>query len=286
MVGRWCMPGPISVTTAAFSRDETSSGGPADRQLLVALTISLTIHAVALGVLRGLPTVRTFAEGGAASFPALQAVLAGPVSEPVPVPVPEERVPPKPEINPNLVQPPIEKPVETLFGRRRAPTTPLPGGGPLSKTGPAAPDVSIAVGTIPDPAQLGSDYVAQLAQRYPDPVQRIPTLLSMPGVVYPLAALEAGIEGRFAIVVALDARGRVTDAKLVVDDALFGPVMLDAVKKAEFAPAQYDGNAVPYWAIVQFTFTIGRAAPAPSPSVAQSVTRNRVPLPPQQRVGR
>lgn len=267
------------MTTAPFSRDETSAG-PADRQLLVALTISLTVHALALGMLRGLPAVRTFAEGGAGRFPALQAVLAGPVSEPVPVP--EEPVPPKPEINPNLVRPPLVKPVETLFGRTRAPTAPLPGGGPLSKTGPAAPDVSIAVGTIPDPAQLGPDYVAQLAQRYPDPVQRTPTLLSMPGVVYPPTALEAGVEGRFAVVVALDARGRVTDAKLVVDDALFGPVMLDALKKTEFAPAQYDGNAMPYWAIVQFTFTIGRAGPAPSPSVAQSVTRNRVPLPRQQ----
>ena len=39
----------------------------------------------------------------------------------------------------------------------------------------------------------------------------------------------------------LDAIGKVTDAKLVVDDPLFGPAILDALKRMEFAPAQDGG---------------------------------------------
>jgi outer membrane biosynthesis protein TonB len=270
------------VTNATFSLGETSGRGGADHRLLVAITISLVIHALAFGALRGRPpVVRTFAEGGAGSFPALQAVLAGPVSEPVTVP--EELPRPEPLINPELLQPPVAKPVETLFGRRRVPTAPLPGGGP-ARNGPSTPDLAVAVGTIPDPAQLGPDYVSQLAQRFPNPVQTVPMLLGAPVVAYPRAAAESGIQGRFAVVVGLDAQGRITDAKPVVDDALFGPVMLDALKNAQFAPAQYDGNPVPYWAIVEFVFTIGKTA-AP-PSVAQTVSPARVPVPRPSRLRR
>jgi len=268
------------VTSTTFPFENPSARRAGDRRLSIAIAASVVIHALTLAALRGLPaTPYTFAEGGVGSFPALQAVLAGPAAQPEQ----EEPTPPEPMINPQLVQPPVSKPVETLFGRKPVATTPIPGGGPM-RPGPASPDVSVAVGTIPDPARLGSDYVARLAQRFPDPVQRVPMLLGAPVVVYPRPALEAGIEGRFAALVTVDPQGKVTDAKMVVDDPLFGPVMLDALKNAEFAPAQYDGNPVTYWAIVEFIFTIGR--PASQPSVAQTGPRSRVPLPRQPSVGR
>jgi len=226
-----------------------------------------------LAALRGLPAKPyTFAEGGVGSFPALQAVLAGPPAEPKE----EEPAPPAPMINPKLVQPPVKKPVETLFGRKPVTTNPMPGGGP-TRPGPTSPDFNTSVRTIADPAKLGPDYVTQLAQRFPASVQMVPMLLGAPVVVYPRAALESGIEGRFAAVVTVDVQGKASDAKLVVEDPLFGPVILDALKTAEFAPAQYDGSPVPYWAIVEFIFTIGR--PGATPSVAEAASRNRFAAP-------
>jgi len=69
----------------------------------------------------------------------------------------------------------------------------------------------------------------------------------------------------------------------VVEDPIFGPVMLDALKAAEFAPAR-DGTAtVPYWAIVEFIFTIGR--PAAQPAAAPAERRGNAVLR-QPRVGR
>jgi outer membrane biosynthesis protein TonB len=264
------------VTSATFPEAELSR--EADRRLSIAIAISLVVHALTLAALRGLPaTMHVYAEGAAGNLPSLQAVLAGPVTEPTP----EEPTPPEPAINPNLVVPPKAAPVETLFGRTRPATAPS-AGGPVRSTADG-PEVSVAVGTIADPAKLGSGYVAQLAQRFPQPVQQVPLLLGAPVVVYPRAALEAGIEGRFAAVVSIDALGKVTEAKLVVEDPIFGPVMLDALKAAEFAPAR-DGTAtVPYWAIVEFIFTIGR--PAAQPAAAPAERRGNAVLR-QPRVGR
>jgi TonB family protein len=139
------------------------------------------------------------------------------------------------------------------------------------------------VGTIADPAVLGPDYVAQLAQRFPDRAPKVPMLLGAPVVIYPRAALEAGIEGRFAAVVMLDARGRITESRLVVDDPIFGPAVLDALKTMEFAPAEFADGPVPYWAIVEIVFRIGRPD---APSVASTPSRNRPTLPRQPSVGR
>jgi hypothetical protein len=267
------------VRSAIFPFDEARVRAATDRRLSIAIGASLVVHALALAAFHGLPTTPyTFAEGGVGSFPALRAVLAGPAIEVQP----EQPLLPEPLIDTVMLAPALIKPVETTFGRTHPQTTPIPGGGP-TRPGPASPDVSVAVGTMADPAKLGPDYVAQLAQRFPGPVQVVPMLLGAPVVVYPRAALESGIEGRFAVVVTVDVRGKVVDPKLVVEDPLFGPVMLEALKNAEFAPAQYDGNAVPYWAIVEFIFTIGRAT---SPSVASAPTAARARSARQPSVGR
>jgi outer membrane biosynthesis protein TonB len=258
------------VPAIIFPFDDPTGRVAGDRRLSIAFTASLVMHALVLAALRGLPaTPYSFAEGGVGSIPALQAVLAGP---PVELQEVIEPLSPEPMIETPLLAPALIKPVETTFGRTHPPTTPIPGGGPV-RPGPASPEANVAVGTIADPGKLGPDYAAQLAQRFPNPVHVVPTLIGTPPVPYPRAALESGIEGRFAAVVAVDDLGKAVDAKLVVEDPLFGPVVLEALKKAEFAPAQYDGNVVPYWAIVQFTFTIGK----PTPSVAAAPPAARTP---------
>lgn len=263
----------IVVTRATFPLDLAARGDASERRLSIAIAISVIFHALVLTAFRGLlPTAYTLTlpQGGIGSFQALQAVLAGPPTEPKP----EEPVPllePVIAINPKLVLPPAQIPVQSLFGRTQ-PATALPSGGAAT---PGAPrnDISVAVGTLSDPALLGPSYVAELAQRFPNPAQKLPLLLGAPVVDYPRAAIERGLQGRFAAVVALDALGRVTEAKLVAEDALFGPAMLDALKHMEFSPAQDGGAGIPYWAIVEFVFTIGR--PGSSPSIAQAPSPDR-----------
>jgi hypothetical protein len=260
-----------AVLTAATLPYKKTSTGAADRRLSIAIAVSVLIHALTLAALRGLiPSVHSYTGSGAGVAAALQAVLAGPTIELQA----EEPLLPQPLINTKLLAPALIKPVETTFGRTRTSSVPVPGGG-SSDAGKTDPDVTMSVGTLADPMQLGSDYAAQLAQRFPDRAAKVPMLLGAPVVVYPRAALEAGIEGRFAVVVTLDALGHIKDARLVVDDALFGPAMLDSLKTMQFTAAEFDGNPVPYWAIIEFIFKIGHPS-APS-SAASTSARNRAP---------
>jgi hypothetical protein len=56
----------------------------------------------------------------------------------------------------------------------------------------------------------------------------------------------------------------VVDSTLLPEGGLFAPAVADALKTAEFAPAETDGKPVPYWAIVEFYFSIAH------PSAGQS----------------
>jgi TonB family protein len=113
---------------------------------------------------------------------------------------------------------------------------------------------------------------------------KAPLLLGSPIVVYPQAALEAGTERRVAVLLTLRADGTIADAQLVREDALFGPPVLDALKNTQFAPAEIDGQPVPYWAIVEFVFSLGGAR-APSP-VERGYGRRGVAYPRYPNVGR
>src|SRR5215475_2843977 len=246
--------------TAATLPYKEAPAGAADRRLSIAIGISVLIHALTLAALSGLiPTVHSYTGSGVGVAATLQAVLAGPTIELQA----EEPLLPLPLINTKLLAPALIKPVETTCGRTRTSSVPVPGGGAVD-AGKADPDVTMSVGTLADPMQLGSNYAAQLAQRFPDRAAKVPMLLGAPVVVYPRAALEGGIEGRFAVVVTLDALGHIKEAQLVVDDALFGPAMLDSLKTMQFTPAEFDGNPVPYWAIIEFIFKIGHPSAPPS----------------------
>ena len=269
--------GLIAVATAIALNDGAIRRA-SERRLSIAIGVSLLVHAVTIASLRGLlPTIYTYAQGGAGSFTTLQAVLSGPRTEPSPVEQPE----PEPAINPNLMLPPGANPIETAIQRPPPQTAPTPGGGPV-RSGPNSPDVSIAVGLIDDPARLGPDYVVRLAQRFPERVSKTPLLLGSPIVMYPAAAMAAGAERRIAALLILDSDGRIVDAQLVPDDPMFASVVQDALKNAQFAPAEVDTRTVPYWAILEFVFTLERPS-APAPSRA---ARTSAPIVRQPNVGR
>lgn len=264
----------LIAVAVAIALDDGAIRRSGERRLSIAIGISLLVHAVTIASLRGLvPTIYTYAQGGAGTFSTLQAVLAGPRTEPSPA----EQTAPEPAIDPNLLLPPGANPIETAIQQPPPQTAPTPGGGPV-RSGPNSPDVSIAVGLIDDPARLGPDYLVHLAQRFPERVSKTPQLLGSPIVIYPAAAMAAGAERRIAALLILDADGRIVDSQLVPDDPMFGPVVQDALKNAEFAPAEIDTRTVPYWAILEFVFTLERpSAPAPRRAAGTSVPIVRQP---------
>ncbi len=268
----------LIAVAVAIALDDGAIRRTGERRLSIAIGVSLLVHAVTIASLRGLlPTIYTYAQGGAGSFTTLQAVLAGPRTEPSPA----EQTEPEPAINPRLMLPPGANPIETAIPQPPPQTAPTPGGGPV-RSGPNSPDVSVALGLIDDPARLGPDYVVRLAQRFPERVSKTPLLLGSPIVMYPAAAMAAGAERRIAALLMLDADGRIVDAQLVPDDPMFASVVQDALKNAQFAPAEVDTRTVPYWAILEFVFTLERPS-APAPSRA---ARTSAPIVRQPNVGR
>ena len=176
-----------------------------------------------------------------------------------------------------MLLPPGANPIETAIQRPPPQTAPTSGGGPVS-SGPNSPDVSVAVGLIDDPARLGPDYVARLAQRFPERVSKTPLLLGSPIVMYPTAAMAAGAERHIAALLTLDANGVIVDSQLVPDDPMFAPVVQDALKNAQFAPAEIDTRTVSYWAILEFVFMLERpSAPAPRRAARASASLARQP---------
>jgi periplasmic protein TonB len=237
-----------------------------ERRFSVALGVSLVIHAIVIAALRGLaPVIYASPQAGLSGFSALQAVIAGPKTPPTPA---EPAAPDAPA--PELVAPPETHPVVPVTDHPPPPAVPLAGSNP-ARLGPNTPQVSIAVGTIDDPSRLGPDFVARLAQRFPERAAKPPMLLGSPMVAYPQEALESGAERRVAALLTLRANGSIEDMQLVREDPLFGPVVLDALKNVQFAPAEIDGNPVPYWAIVEVVFSLGR--PTPPPFAAQAPAR-------------
>ncbi|HTS23783.1 MAG TPA: energy transducer TonB [Casimicrobiaceae bacterium] len=249
-----------------------------DRRLSIAVGASLVIHALTIAAMRGLPAVYGFPQPGPSSLPVLRAVLEGPKTEPAPA----EPSEPVTMLEPEIEQPPAEHAIELPKPPPSPPTGPPSGGNP-ARAGADTPEVSIAVGMIDDPSRLGAEQVAMLVQRFPQRVARPPVLLGSPIIAYPPEALSSGLERRVEVLLTLGADGSIAETQLVHDDPLFGPPVLDAIKTLRFAPAEIDGKPVPYWAIVEVVFSLGR----PRAPVAQRVAPRRgLILSPQPSVGR
>ena len=268
------------MSSAAFILDRRGLRGADERRFSVALGVSLAIHVLAIAALRvAAPMLYASPQAGAGSASGLQAVILGPQSPPVAA----VAIEPEPAIA-ELVQPPqmhaLLPPLEPIA----VPTGPAVGGS-AARLGLNAPELSIAVGTLNDPSRLGPALAGQVARRFPEPVAKLPMLLGSTTVAYPQAALAAGAERRVIALVTLRADGSVEDKQIVGSEPLFGPSVLDALKDVRFAPAEIDGNPVPYWTIVEVVFSIGRPAMQP-PAAARGPARRGLVFPPQRSAGR
>lgn len=237
---------------------DIGDGRAVDRRLTAAVGASLVIHALVIASLRGVVApLPAQTPGVQDNFGTLQAVLAGPRTEVEPsAPTPFE-----PPTIPALFAPPLAEPIEVPT-RRPQFQAPAPAPGPVPRSAAERPPISIAIKPVEDPSRLGPEYVLSLAQRFPRRASKAPALRGSPAVVYPRAALDAGMDGRVAALVTLDEQGHVLDSTLLPEGGLFSPAVADALKTAQFAPAEIDGKPVPYWAIVEFFFNIARPSPA------------------------
>ena len=252
-----------------------------ERRLSVAVAASLLVHALAIASLRGILPMTYATSQGTVSAGSLQAILSGPPRESV------AEVPPAPEpaIDSSLLSPPAAMPLGPLQQQAPPATAPESGSGP-SMRGSKSPVVRMSVGLIDDPGRLGPDYVVRLTQRFPERVVRPPRLLGTPVMTYPAAALAARAQQRIAALLMLDASGAIVEVQLFPDDPMFAPEVRDALKDARFAPAQIDDmRTVPYWAIVEFFFSLEQPGTAP-PKATGAMARAAARQPGQPRVGR
>ena len=134
--------------------------------------------------------------------------------------------------------------------------------------GAVLPPGSTSVGVLQSTDRIGRAQELRLAQRFPIPAIN-PVRLSEPLVVpYPPLAAAEHREARIAVLLILDADGRIVETNLFPDDPLFRPTVLDVLSRTQLVPARLDGKPVPYWAILEFVFTLRHTAtppPAPRP---------------------
>src|SRR5207237_6114920 len=103
----------------------------------------------------------------------------------------------------------------------------------------------------------------RLASRFPQPVARRPQLLDTLIVPYPPRAAFAHRDARIIVLMLIDANGRITDTTLYPDDPLFSPTVLAALRGARIAPAEIEAKPAPYWAMMEFVFTMRRPPQRP-----------------------
>jgi TonB family protein len=163
---------------------------------------------------------------------------------------------------PALPQPlPLPRLREPIKVEGEAPGAPTPAAPPIDTT-PIDVIGSVVVGPVVDLARLPPSDAARIRQSFAATVHREPQLAGSLAVAYPTAALRLRSEGRVLVLVTLDAEGRIADAKAFPEQSAFGPPVLAALKGARFRPALLDDKPVPYWAMLEFVFTIAGEAPA------------------------
>jgi len=231
-----------------------------DRPLLWSLAASLVLHALVVGT-----------PPRSANIPQTVARSAAGIPAPLEVQIEAGRVAPAPapvEVQSAVVPfelVPEEIPVEAPVIREARPHAGQPLGSPAASAATANAEAadpvgSIAVGPLKDADSLGLITAAELALRYPTPAQRTPRLQGTLIASYPLDALRARVERRVTVLLTIDANGAITAARVTPSDPDFGPAALAALQGATFQPADFDGKPMPYWAILEFLFTVPEAA--------------------------
>ena len=127
----------------------------------------------------------------------------------------------------------------------------------------APPPGDVAVGPVNDLDRIGRAQALRIASRYPQPVTKRPLLLDTLTVPYPLRAAFAHRDARITALMLVEADGRIIDTTLYPDDPFFTPTVLAALRGARFAAADIKGKPVPYWAMMEFVFTMRRPAQPP-----------------------
>jgi hypothetical protein len=226
----------------------------AKRRLSVAIVMSLLFHAAVLFAVGTHLVLRPSSPKGWGSV-VLQAVLQDAATQPeaitpeILITQPVERAK---EVMP--AAPPKVEPPGPVGAAQSAPTT-----GASVAPGIVDPRHGVTGGMILDPAKVGPRYAAALAQMFPEPPARLPQLKSPPVLSYPRAAIENRTQARIAAILTIDERGEIIDKSIVPNDPVFGPVVSEALEDTHFSPAETDGNAVRYWAILEFEFWIDGA---------------------------
>ena len=251
------------------------------RRLSWSVAVSLAVHALAITLVVGLLQSSLMSPASRVGVPlpievALVAQRPIAFSAPPEVPqqaseqLPAERIPVEQskETQPSATA--IEMPAPLPVPRRPAVTSaPSPGAAVPYEPGieptpsDAPPPGDVAVGPVNDSERIGHVQALRLASRFPKRVYKRPQLLDTLIVPYPPRAAFAHRDARITALMQIDSSGRITDTALYPDDPLFTPAVLAALRGARFAPAEIEAKPVPYWAMMEFVFTMRRPARPP-----------------------
>lgn len=239
------------------------------RRLRLSLALSLIAHLVAITMLAGLLKPLWMPDSGRAgqALPIEVAIVAvrpiafaAPPEEPVLVP----EVPVKAAAAVAPFASPVSRPSPATDATSTAPPLGVfarvdPDAEPISADSPLPPG-DVSVGAVIDSERLGHVQALRLAQRFPLAAAKPPRLREPLIVPYPPRAARAHAEARIAVLLFLDATGKIVDTTLFPDEPLFGPAIVEALKGARFAPAEAEAKPMPYWVILEFVFTMRPAA--------------------------
>jgi TonB family protein len=235
---------------------------PHERRMTFALLCSAAFHALVASTIALIWALTPVTESPAGSeHPVVRAVLAERPSAPdfaevVLLPLPPVDAAPAPLAS---LDPAPHMPPRATHSAPQAVSAPV--AGPIAG---ADPNGSVTVGML-DASTVRQGPAARLAERFPR-ADKLPRVLGTPIVAYPPAARHAQASGRVSAVLELDERGKVTQSVLVPEHPLFGAAVTEALNEMRFAPAEVASKPVPYWAVVEFVFTIGPSTTAAAPA--------------------
>lgn len=120
------------------------------------------------------------------------------------------------------------------------------------------PPGDISVGATSNANRIGQTQAMRLAQRFPNEVYKKPALREPLVVAYPEDAARSYTEARIAVLLVIDADGKVLETSLFPDEPQFGPSIQASLRGAHFTPAEADAKPVAHWTILEFVFTMRR----------------------------
>src|SRR5450755_312217 len=262
----------MAIVTASATRGiGTGMKRAQERRLSWAFVLSLAVHSLAVVVLVGMLQTRDqspAARIGVALPIDVALVAQRPIlfaappetpqqaSESPPVDLmaedrakdPESSAVENPAPPPSQRTPPSPAPLAGAVVPYEASTEPLPSGPP--------PPGDVAGAQISDIERIGRVQALRMSSRYPQPVSKRPQLLDTLILPYPARAAFGYRNARIIALLLIDANGHTVDTTLYPDDPLFSPTVLAALRGARFAPGEIDTRPVPYWAMIEFVFTM------------------------------